>query len=201
MAHLSAIFGMAGSSDTTRFGLLEFPALPHVGMWVPPILEPSQAFLFGSLDFIADQLGMLCLRKKAPVLMPIRGAPFVSSRTPGDLNVEVPALRSEPTLGSNPTMSNVHIILYSLFTIFRRFFGETPLSLLRPSCDRFPYGLVSPANMYAQGFRRMSVLPPLMSKFVGMVNYASTCFLDLMDDDVESDGSSIGDVAPSHCPS
>ena len=39
---------------------------------------------------------------------------------------------------------------------------------------------------------------PLMSKFVGMVSYAPTCFLDLMDDDVESDSSSIGDVAPSH---
>ena len=34
---------------------------------------------------------------------------------------------------------------------------------------------------------------PLMSEFVG--------FLDLMDDDVESDGSSIGDVTPSHRPS
>ena len=33
---------------------------------------------------------------------------------------------------------------------------------------------------------------------MGMASYAPTCFLDLMDDDVESDGSSIGDVAPSH---
>ena len=56
MAHLSAIFVMAGSSDTTRFGLLEFPALPPVGMWVPPVFESSQAFLFGSLDFVADRL-------------------------------------------------------------------------------------------------------------------------------------------------
>ena len=37
-----------------------------------------------------------------------------------------------------------------------------------------------------------------MSELVGMARYAPTCFLDLMDDDVESDGSSIGDVAPSH---
>ena len=43
--------------------------------------------------------------------------------------------------------------------------------------------------------------PPLTSKFVGMVSHAPTCFHDLMDDDVESDGSSIGDVAPSHRPS
>ena len=41
--------------------------------------------------------------------------------------------------------------------------------------------------------------PPLTSKFVGMADYAPTSFHDLMDDDVESDSSSIGDVvAPSH---
>ena len=39
---------------------------------------------------------------------------------------------------------------------------------------------------------------PLTSEFVGMASYAPTCFLDLMDDDVESDDSSIGDVVPSH---
>ena len=44
----------------------------------------------------------------------------------------------------------------------------------------------------------MPAPPPLTSKFVGMASYAPTCFLDLMDDDVESDGSNIGDVVPSH---
>ena len=44
-----------------------------------------------------------------------------------------------------------------------------------------------------------TVPPPLTSEFVGMASYAPTYFLDLMDDDVESDGSSIDDVAPSHC--
>ena len=44
----------------------------------------------------------------------------------------------------------------------------------------------------------MPASPPLMSEFMGMASYAPTCLLDLMDDDVESDGSSIGDVAPSH---
>ena len=47
----------------------------------------------------------------------------------------------------------------------------------------------------------MLALPPLTSEFVGMASYAPTYFLDLMDDDVESDGSSIGDMAPSHRPS
>ena len=39
---------------------------------------------------------------------------------------------------------------------------------------------------------------PLASEFVGMMSYAPTYFLDLMDDDGESDSSSIGDMAPSH---
>ena len=39
---------------------------------------------------------------------------------------------------------------------------------------------------------------PLMSEFMGMESYAPTCFLDIMDDDIGSDGSSIGDVAHSH---
>ena len=47
----------------------------------------------------------------------------------------------------------------------------------------------------------MPAPPPLMSEFMGMASYDPTCFLDIMDDDVESDGSSIGDVAPSHRPS
>ena len=36
--------------------------------------------------------------------------------------------------------------------------------------------------------------PPLTSEFVGMASHAPTWFYDLMDDDVESDGSSIGDI-------
>ena len=120
MAHLSTIFGMTGSSDTIRFGSLEFPTFPPVGMWVPPVFEPFQTFLLGSLDFIADQLGVLRLHKEAlvPVLVG-GGAPSVDFGSPGDLNDETPTLRSEPTLGSNPTVSNVHIVLYLLFNIFR----------------------------------------------------------------------------------
>ena len=41
--------------------------------------------------------------------------------------------------------------------------------------------------------------PPLTSEFVGMADYAPASFHDLMDDDVESNGSSIGNVvATSH---
>ena len=40
----------------------------------------------------------------------------------------------------------------------------------------------------------MLTLPPLTYEFMGMAGYAPTSFHDLMDDKVESDGSSIGDV-------
>ena len=97
-------------------------------MWVPSVFEPSQTFLFGSLDFIADQLGVLCLREEALVPAPIGGgAPSVDFGSPGDLNDETPTLRSEPTLGSNPTVSNVHIVLYSLLNTFCRFSEWVPM--------------------------------------------------------------------------
>ena len=47
----------------------------------------------------------------------------------------------------------------------------------------------------------MLMLPLLTSEFMGMASYAPTYFYELIDDEVESDGSSIGDVAPSHHPS
>ena len=125
MAHFSATFAMAGSSDTTHFGSLEFPALPPFGMWVPPIFEPSQAFLFGSLDFIADRLGVLHLREEALVPAPIGGVPSIGSRTHDDFNDEASMLYSKQTLCSNPAVSNVHIVIYSLFTISRRLSGGT----------------------------------------------------------------------------
>ena len=113
MAHLSTIFVMADSSDTIRLGSLEFPALPPVGMWVPPVFEPLQTFLFGSLDFVADQLGVLCLYEEALVSTPTRGgAPSTGPRPLDDLNVETPMLRLEPMLGSNSMVSNVYVVLY-----------------------------------------------------------------------------------------
>ena len=73
--------------------------------------------------------------------MPVGGgASSVGSRTPGNFNDKAPVLRSEPTQGSNPTVSNVRFVIYLLFSIFRRLSGGTPLSSPRPLCDRFPYG-------------------------------------------------------------
>ena len=86
MTHFSATFAMAGSSNTIRFGSLEFPTLPPVGMWVPPIFDPSQAFLFGCLDIVADRLGVLHLREEALVPARVEGAPSIGSGTHDDFN-------------------------------------------------------------------------------------------------------------------
>ena len=54
-------------------------------------------------------------------------------------------------------------------------------------------------DVYARGLRKILVPPPLTSEFVGMADYTPASFHDLMDDDVEINDSSIGDiVAPSH---
>ena len=128
MAHLSTTFTMMGSSDTTHFGSLEFPTLLPVGMWVPPVFEPSQAFLLESLDLVADWLSVLHLCEEAPVLALVGGAPSTGFGTHDDFNNVASALHSEQTLCSNPGVSNVHAIIYLLFSIFHRFPGGTPLS-------------------------------------------------------------------------
>ena len=153
MAHLSTIFGMAGSSDTIRFVSLEFLTLPLAWMWAPPIFVPLQTFLFRSLDFVADQLSVLRLCEEALVLASTGGeAPSTDCNGPLDsLNVETLALHLEPMLGSNPMVSDVHIILYSLFNTFRRLSRGTPLSPPRSLCDWFPYGFMSPMDTCMQG--------------------------------------------------
>ena len=91
MAHFSATPAVAGSGDTIRFGSMEFPALSPAGMRVPPVFEPSQAFRFGSLDFVADRLGVLHLCEEAHVPAPVEGAPSIDSGT-RDINGAASAL-------------------------------------------------------------------------------------------------------------
>ena len=67
--------------------------------------------------------------------------------------------------------------------------------------DRFPYNLMSPMDAYARGLQKMLMPTPFMSKFVGMASYAPTYFYELLDNEVGSDGSSVGDMAPGHFPS
>ena len=151
MAHFFATFTMVGSNDTTHFGSLEFPTLPPVGMWVPPVFEPSQAFLLGSLDFVADRLGVLHLCKEALVPAPIGGVPSISSGMHDDFNNKASALHFEQTLCSNPTVSIARSVIYSLFTVLHQSSGGTVLSMPRPPHLLFPYGLMSSADVYARG--------------------------------------------------
>ena len=198
MAHFSATFALAGSSDMTRFGSLEFPALPPVGMRIPPVFESSQAFLFGRLVFVVDRLGVLHLREETLVPAPVGGAPSIGSGTHDDFNDEASTLHSEQTLCSNPAMSNMHTVIYSLFTISHQSSRGTVSPMTQTSYDRFPYGVASSTDAYARGLRRMLAPSPLASKFMGMASYAPATFHELPDDEGESDGSSISDVAPRH---
>ena len=109
----------------------------------------SQAFLFRSLDFVADRLDVLHLREEALVPVPIGGAPSIGFGTHNDFNDEAPVLHSEQTLCSNPVVSNVHTVIYFLFTIFCQLSGGTTLSVPQPPHDQFPYGLASSTDAYA----------------------------------------------------
>ena len=110
MAHFSATFAMASSSNMTRFSSLEFPALPPIGMWVPPIFKPSQAFCFGSLDFVADRLDVLHLHEETLVSAPVGGSPSIGSET-HNIDDIASALHSEQILCSIPAMSNMHTVI------------------------------------------------------------------------------------------
>ena len=126
--------------------------LPLARMWAPPIFMPLQTFLFGSLDFVADHLDVLRLPEEALVPASTGGGALSTGPRPlDDLNVETLTLYLKPMLGSNSMVSDVHIVLYSLFNTFRRLSRWTSLSPPQPPCDRFPYGLASPMDAYAQG--------------------------------------------------
>ena len=200
MAHFSTTPTVAGSDDTIRFGSMEFPALSPTGMWVPPIFEPSQAFCFGSLNFVADRLGVLHLREEAHVPAPVEGAPSIDSGT-RDIDGAASALLSEQTLCSNFIVSNTRTGTYSSFNIPNRAPRETVSSTPQTPHDRFPYGLASSMDTYARGLRRVLAPFPLTSEFMGMAGHAPTASHKPLDGEGVSDDSSIGDVAPRHCPS
>ena len=96
MAHFSTTPAVAGSGDTIRFGSLEYPALSPAGMRVPLVFEPSQAFLFGGLDFIADHL-----REETRDPAPVGETSSIDSGT-RNLSGATCVIHSEQTLCSNP---------------------------------------------------------------------------------------------------
>ena len=66
-----------------RLGSLEYPILSPTGMRVPLVFEPSQAFLFRSLDFVTDRLGILHLCEETRDPAPVGETFSIDSRTRG----------------------------------------------------------------------------------------------------------------------
>ena len=100
----------------------------------------SQDFLFGSLDFVANWLSVLHLREEALVPAPVGGAPSIGSGTHDDFNDKASALHSEQTLCSNSAVSDMHTVIYSLFTISRRLSGGTVLTASWTPYDTYAWG-------------------------------------------------------------
>ena len=200
MTHFFTTPTVIGSGNTIHFGSLEYPALSPMGMRVPPIFEPSQAFLFGSLAFVADWLDVLHLCEETRDPTPVGETPSIDSGT-RDFNGAASALYSEQTLCSNPTISNTRTFIRPLFTISHRSPGGTGPPTPQTPYGRFSYDLASSTDAYAQGLRRALAPSLLTSEFVGMAGFTPVVSHELPVNEGESDGSSIGDVAPHHHPS
>ena len=93
---------------------------------------------------------------------PIGGTSSFNSRM-CDFDNAASTLHSEQTLCSNPAVSNMHTVIYSLFTISHRLSGGTIFTTPQTPYDWLPYGLASPTDAYARGLRRMLASSPLTS--------------------------------------
>ena len=124
----------AGNGETIRFGSLEFPAIPRDGLWAPPPFSPFQTFQFGSLEFITDHLGALCLHEEEAA--PANTEELAPPQKPCNLrhrrSVRWRVKKHRPSrptravlrsislmMASNPAVEDVNLVLFSLANVSR----------------------------------------------------------------------------------
>ena len=117
----------ASHGETIRFGSLEFPTIPRDGLWAPPPFPPFQTFQFGSLGFVTDQLGALCLHEEEAA--PAATEEPIPPPKPHN-RWRIKKLRpSQPTravlrhialmIASKPAVEDVNLVLFSLANVTR----------------------------------------------------------------------------------